>query len=295
MFFVAGITGKVGGATARKLLEGGREVRALVRDRAKAAEWSDKGVELCEGDLTDASALADALQGVEGAFLMQPTPMGVSPGFPEATALNASIKEALRRSPPPRLVVLSSVGSEQASGLGNITQTHLLEEALADVEFPIAFVRAGALIENYLASLGRAADTGVFDSFLQPVDRAFPMVATQDVGAEVARLLTATPWKGRRVIELGSPVTPNDIAAAMGEALGREVVARPIAREHWDSALGAMGLPPDKAGNWAEMQDGFNSGWIDFGVPGTEPVAGTATPAQVFAQAKKPETARHMT
>ena len=168
----------MGGAAARRLLDEGCEVRALVRDRAKAAAWSRRGVELREGDLTDAIALADALRDVEGAFLMQPTPLGVSPGFPEATALDASMTEALRRSPPPRLVVLSSVGPEQASGLGNITQTHLLEQALADVAFPIAIVRAGALLENYLASLGRAAETGVFDSFLQPVDRAFPRVAT---------------------------------------------------------------------------------------------------------------------
>jgi hypothetical protein len=33
------------------------------------------------------------------------------------------------------------------------------------------------------------------------------------------------------------------------------------------------------------MLDAFNSGWIDFGVPGTEPVAGTLTPAEVFAAA----------
>lgn len=287
MFFVAGITGKVGGATARKLLDDGREVRALVRDRSKAGEWSQRGVELREGDLTDASTLAGALQGVEGAFLMQPTPMGVSPDFPEATALNASIVEALRRSPPPRVVVLSSVGSEQTSGLGNITQTHMLEVALGDVEFPMAFLRAGALLENFLASIDRAGETGVLDSFLQPVDRAFPMVATRDVGAEVARLLTAAPWEGRRVIEVGSRITPDEVAAGMAEALGRNVVAKPIPREYWDATISAMGVPPEKAGNWAEMEDGFNSGWIDFGRPGTEAVAGTTTPVRVFAQARQ--------
>lgn len=285
MFFVAGINGNVGGAAARRLLEDGHKVRSLVRDRAKSAEWSDQEVELLQGDLTDAGALSDALRGVEGAFLMQPTPMGISPEFPEAKALNASIKEALERAPPPRLVVLSSVGSEQASGLGNITQTHMLEEALADVVFPIAFVRAGALMVNYVASLGRAAETGVFDSFLQPVARAFPMIAPQDVGAEVARLLTAIPWGARRIIEVGSRITPNEVAAGMAEALGREVVARPIPREQWDATISAMGVPPEKAGNWADMQDGFNSGWIDFGRSGTEPVAGTTTPAQFFAQA----------
>ena len=35
------------------------------------------------------------------------------------------------------------------------------------------------------------------------------------------------------------------------------------------------------------MEDAFNAGWIDFGVPGTEPVAGTVTPAQVFVRARK--------
>lgn len=36
MFLVTGITGKVGGATAKRLLAQGKEVRALVRNREKA-------------------------------------------------------------------------------------------------------------------------------------------------------------------------------------------------------------------------------------------------------------------
>ncbi len=284
MFFMAGITGKVGGAAARRLLADGHEVRSLVRDRAKAAEWSARGVELREGSLVDGDALAEALGGVEGAFLMQPTPFAVSPDFPEAEGLNAGIVEALRRSPPPRLVVLSSVGSEQASGLGNITQTHMLEEALADFTFPIAIVRAGALLENFLGSLGQVGETGVFDSFLQPVDRAFPMVATQDVGAEVACLLTGEAWDGHRVIEVGSRMTPDEIAAGMANALGRDVVAKPLPRERWDATISAMGVPPEKMGNWVEMEAGFNSGWIDFGRAGTEAVAASTTPAILFAR-----------
>lgn len=286
MFFVAGITGKVGGSAARRLLEEGHAVRALVRDPEKADGWSREGVELRGGDLTDAAAVAAALEGVEGAFVMQPTPIAVSPGFPEAKALNAALSEALYRTPPPRLVALSSVGSQQTSGLGNITQTHLLEEALGDLRCPTAFVRAGAFVENNLGALGPAASTGFFDSFLQPTDRAFPIIAAADIGREVARLLVEG-WSGRKVVELGSPVSPDEIARAMGRALGRSVQARPIPRERWAATLGAMGLPEDKIGNWEEMQDGFNSGWISFGVPGTEPVAGTTTPAEVFAQARK--------
>lgn len=287
MIFVAGITGRVGGATADALLADGRGVRTLVRDRAKAGAWSDRGVEVRQGDLTDGTTLAEALGGVEAAFLMQPTPTGVGRDFAIGKAVTAGIVDALCRNQPPRLVVLSSVGSERPHGLGNITQTHLLEEALDEFDLPTAIVRAGAFMENNLASLMRADETGVFDSFLQPVDRGFPMVATQDIGAEVARLLVEGWGDGRVTIELGSRHTPDNLASAMTEALGRPVMARPIPRDRWDQVLAGMGFHGEEAENWEEMQGGFNSGWIDFGRPGTVSVAGTTTPAQVFTAARR--------
>ena len=156
MFFVSGITGKVGGAAATALLEKGKAVRTLVRDAQRAAGWAQKGVEVREGDLADAAALESPLEGVEGTFIMQPTPMAVTADFPEAKGLTASIKGALSKSSLPRLVVLSSVGSEKTSGLGNITQTHLLEAALVDIPIPTAIVRAGSFLENYAFGLERA-------------------------------------------------------------------------------------------------------------------------------------------
>ena len=286
MFFVSGISGNIGGATARALLTRGERVRALVRDPGKASEWSNRGVELRAGDLTDADALADALDGVEGAFLMQPTPMGVTRDFPEAKALIAGIVGALRRNPPPRVAVLSSVGSEQPSGLGNITQTHMLEEALADLTTAIAVVRAGALMENNVPAMAFAGPTGWFDSLLQPVDKSVPMVATADVGAEVARLLVEG-WKGRLVVEMGSYVSPQEVAAGMGAALGRDIQARAVPRDQWGARLEKFGLKDEQIDNFAEMQDGFNSGWIDFGRPGTVRVEGATDPAAFFLEAVK--------
>ncbi len=77
MYLVMGITGKVGGATARHLLKQGKQVRALVRNRGKAAKWADRGVELVDGDWNDATAIAFLLlKGVEGAFVMLPPVCG---------------------------------------------------------------------------------------------------------------------------------------------------------------------------------------------------------------------------
>ncbi len=62
MFLVTGITGNVGGSTARHLLAAGKQVRALVRNPEKAAAWKDQGVELVEGEWQDTAVLTEALQ-----------------------------------------------------------------------------------------------------------------------------------------------------------------------------------------------------------------------------------------
>ena len=65
---VTGATGKVGGATAQALLDRGDEVRALVRDPARAASLLPAGVELVPGDVTDPASLPAAVEGCELVF-----------------------------------------------------------------------------------------------------------------------------------------------------------------------------------------------------------------------------------
>ncbi len=61
---VTGATGFTGGHLARRLAAAGRRVRALVRNPHLAAA-SLPGMELVAGDLTDADALARAVDGVD--------------------------------------------------------------------------------------------------------------------------------------------------------------------------------------------------------------------------------------
>ena len=289
MFLILGLTGRVGGAAARHLLDAGHPVRALVRDPSRAAEWAQRGVDIRQGDFSDVTALAAAMAGVDGALLMLPPFFTPQPGFPEAKAIVDCFREALLRTPPQRVVVLSSVGSQRSGGLGMITATHLSEAGLRDLPSPVCFVRPGSFFENYLHDLRQAASTGVFETYLMPTDRAVPMAATHDIGQEIARRLVADR-SGRQVVELGSMTCPDDLATAMTEVLGRPVQARAIPRERWAERLTEQGMPPGFIGPFVEMEDGYNSGWIGFGVSGSERIHGVTTPAQVFARASTART-----
>jgi uncharacterized protein YbjT (DUF2867 family) len=172
MYLVMGITGNVGGAAARHLLEQGKQVRALVRNREKAAKWADQGVELVDGDWNDATAMAAALKSVEGAFVMLPAVWAPSPDYREAKGVIANYVEALTRVVPSRVVALSSMGAHKTSGVGNVTALSLLEQSFRSLPSPVAFVRAGGFFENFLRLTGRPGrnTTGLLQSYKPEID-----------------------------------------------------------------------------------------------------------------------------
>jgi NAD(P)H dehydrogenase (quinone) len=287
MFTVMGITGKVGGAVAENLLAAGKKVRGVARNPEKAKDWASRGVELVQSPYDDAPGLERAFAGAEGVFAMIPPDFAPDPGLPDQKRTIAAIRDALDRARPGKAVFLSSIGSEQTSGLGLITSTHLLEQATRTLSIPVAYLRAGSFMENWLGALDHIRSTGEMLFFYAPLERKFPLVATQDIGLAGAMVLQED-WSGVRVLEVDGPEGGTDLhetATAFGRALGREVKPVPLPETAWQSVLETMGMPADRTGLYIEMVKGFNSKWIHFGNPGAEKFHGPTT-IDAFAQKK---------
>ena len=285
MYAVMGLTGNVGGAVARSLLARGEKVRGIVRNPEKAAEWQKQGVELFKADYDDAEALAAAFSGADGVFVMVPPNFAPAPGYVETKETLQILHKALWNARPPKAIYLSSIGAEQTSGLGLITSSHLLEQTLGDLPFPHAFLRAGWFFENSAGDVASARDEGRIQFQLYPLDRKFSLVATADIGKVGAETLMQS-WKGARHIEVAGPVgtSPMDIAKAFADVLGRPVEAVAVPRDQWEALWVSQGMPEGRTAPRAEMVDGFNSGWIHFGVAGTEHVDGATPFREVVAQ-----------
>jgi NAD(P)H dehydrogenase (quinone) len=262
MYAVTGITGRVGGAVAQALLRSGQKVRAVLRDPAKGAAWAERGCEIAVADMNDATALARAFADVQGVFVLPPPNFDPAPGFPEAKAIVTAVRTAVEAARPNKVVWLSTVGA-QARHPNLLSQHTLMEAALADLDLPLTILRPAWFLDNAEWDVAPARDKGVIASFLQPLDRAIPMVATADIGRVAADLLRA-PAGGRQVVELEGPqaVSPNDIAAAFGELLGRPVRAEAVQRETWGALFRSQGMVDPQPR--IQMLDGFNEGWLTF-------------------------------
>jgi uncharacterized protein YbjT (DUF2867 family) len=285
MYAIMGITGRVGGAIAENLLAQGEKIRAIVRNPEKAARLRDRGAEIAVADVDDPDALASAFEGTDGVFLMVPPNFTPAPGFPEIRKTLASYRTALAKALPKKAVYLSSIGAEQTSGLGLITGSYLLEQTLGDLPIAHAFLRAGWFMENHAWDVTTAQSEGKIFSNLYPLDRKFSLVATADIGKAGADVLRQQ-WTGTRYIEVAGPeqYSPNDIAQALSSALGRSIEVVGVPREKWTEFFIGQGMPKGRTEPRAEMVDGFNSGWIHFGVPGTEHITGATSLTSVITQ-----------
>src|SRR6201995_2775412 len=131
------------------------------------------------------------------------------------------------------------------------------------------------------------AQGGVLPVTYNPTNRKSTMVATNDIGAEVATLLTGPAWSGQRVVELGSMVSADEVARQLGEVLTLDVKAFVVPRAGWAEAFEQFGVPKGHTGPAEKMFEGVNAGWMDLGITGTEHVAGTMSARDVFAAAQE--------
>ena len=230
---IMGTTGQIGGVIARTLLAANQPVRAIVRDAGKGRAWLERGCEVALATIENAASLAEAFRGAEGVFVLVPPNFDPLPGFPEAQAIGKTLRAALKQANPARVVYLSTIGA-QASEPNLLTQHTIIEKALAGLPMPVTFLRPAWFMENSSWDVAPAKNQGVILSFLHPLDRPVPMVATADIGRVAAGLLQV-PWSGFRVIELEGPrrVTPNEIAANFAKLLDRPVRMEAVPRESW--------------------------------------------------------------
>ncbi len=138
---VTGATGKVGNAVARRLVERGDSVVALVRDPQRARTLLPGAVELARGDVTDPASLAVACESAEAVFNC----MGIFEQwmpdeaiFERVNAVGAAnVVAAARAAGARRVVHTSTFDVFHAERRGTVS-----ERVLADYPKPTAYERS---------------------------------------------------------------------------------------------------------------------------------------------------------
>jgi uncharacterized protein YbjT (DUF2867 family) len=233
--------GSTGYRVTRLLLDRGQPVRAFVhRLDERSDELRELGAEVVQGDLFDLPSVRSAFDGVSRAYFTYP----VQAGLVEATATFAV---AARDAETELVVNLSQLLSRTTAGVQPTPHQnrHWLAEQLLDwADVGVVHLNAVVFFENLLAmASGSLAQAGVVALPWGPPAIAVPLISAEDVARVAAGVLTGPPMRGGTVLPLiGEVVTNEEIAATVGDLLGRPVAYVELSDQQWLEAIAGAGI-----------------------------------------------------
>ncbi|QVQ52318.1 NAD(P)H-binding protein [Spiractinospora alimapuensis] len=227
---VIGATGTVGSALVPELKGQGVNVRAMVRDPARAVP----GVENVVADLRDPDALMTAMKDVHAVFLN-------SPSTEDAADLQKRVAFLAQNVGVSRLVPLSQYAARADSPVRFLRWHADVENYVSQLDLDVTVLRPNLYMQGLFAFAGTIAH-GWFGA---PIGAAaVSAIDTRDIAASAAAVLTGQGHGGRTYTLTGPrAVTHDEIAEAMAAATSREVVFRDVPPGEFAAAL-ADAVPP---------------------------------------------------
>ncbi|KYH00797.1 NmrA/HSCARG family protein [Bradyrhizobium sp. DOA1] len=239
---VTGATGTVGRHVIEQLVNRGADVRALVRDPAKANLPAE--VAVVQGVLLDVDALRGAFTGVSTLFLLNG---GVADEFTQAlVALNLARDAGVER-----VVYLSVIHSDRYVNVPHFAGKFGVERMIEQMGFNATILRPAYFMNNDLTIKDVALGYGVYP---MPIgSKGIAMIDARDIGEVAAielirREQAATALPFTRINLVG----PDELTGAKAAAVWSEVLGRTIA------------YPGDDTAGFEKNLRQFMPGWMAF-------------------------------
>ena len=233
---ITGAAGKTGRAAAGTLLAQGHRVRALVhRSDERSERLAVAGAEVVVGDLLDLDAVVGATRGVDSVYFAYP----IVPGLVEAAAI---LLEAAEENGVGAIVAMSQI-SARRDAASNAARQHWITERLLDhFSGGITHLRP-TLFAEWLFTFFNGSTGEIRLPF---ADARHAPIAAEDLGRVIAAILSDPgPHAGKAYPLYGAvELDYRQIAAAMGDTLGRQVTYVPIEIDELVAKLEQLGMNP---------------------------------------------------
>ena len=215
---VTGATGAIGRHVVDHLVQRGADVRALVRDPAKAG--LPAGVAVVQGDMLNVESLRSAFAGASTLFLLNGV---VADEFTQALiALNVAREAGIKR-----VVYLSVIHSDVYVNVPHFAGKFGVERMIERMGFEATILRPAYYMGNELTIKDVVLQHGVYP---MPIGaKGLAMVDGRDLGEiaaiELIRREQAADTLSLRTINVVGPetLTGESVAAIWSEVLGRPV------------------------------------------------------------------------
>lgn len=239
MIAITAASGQFGRLVLQDLLERGvpaSDLRAVVRDPAKLADFAERGVEVVHGDYADRESLVAALRGVDKFLLISSSGPNEERVAQHSNAVSAAVEAGVSH------IAYTSIPQADSNPIGFAWVHKDSEAAIKQSGIPYTFLRNNWYFENSTGTLGTALEHGALLSATG--DGKIGFAARADYAAAAAAVLT-TEGHENKVYELtgDSAITLAELAAETGKQAGQDVAHVSLPQDEYQKALEGFGVP----------------------------------------------------
>jgi uncharacterized protein YbjT (DUF2867 family) len=223
---VTGATGTVGRQVVEQLAKRGADVRALVRDPAKAN--FPAGVAVAQGDLLDVDSLRSAFSGVSTLFLLNAV-------VPDELTQALIAPNLAREAGVARIVYLSVIHSDLYVNVPHFAGKFAVERMIEQMGYSATILRPAYFMNNDLTIKDVVTGYGVYP---MPIGgKGLAMIDARDIG-EIAAVELIRREQAAATLPLDriNLVGPDTLTGADAAAIWTEVLGRPISYPGDDTA-----------------------------------------------------------
>lgn len=233
MDLVVGATGSLGGRIAHALLGLERDVRALVRDPAKAGPLEAAGAQVVVGNVKDPASLDAACSGVD-VVVSTATMSKRGDDSPENVDMRGTqnLIDAARRAGVHKFVFVSTLNASPDSPIPVFRAKGAAEEHLRQSGMDYTIIQANAFMDVWFPMLiEMPVSSGHPVTLVGESRRRHAFVAEQDVAAFAVAAAVGNPAARNTTLAIGGPeaVTLREVVRAYEEAAGRSIPVRSVA------------------------------------------------------------------
>jgi uncharacterized protein YbjT (DUF2867 family) len=268
---VTGATGNTGSGLVPALLDAGLDVRAFVRDEAKAQPLRDAGAEIVVGDLDRPATIEPAVQGVDKIYLL-------TWNGPTQLQQVQNVLEVARNAGAPHIVRHSMWGPENSR---IVIQGEQADDSLKSSGLPWTILKPTFFMQNTMLAAQTIASDNVI--YWDTGDGELAMIDVRDIVDTAAAVLSGSGHEGQSYILTGpEAISMRDVAGTLSDVLGRDITYVSVPGEAALQSMVSMGFPEWIARGYGELMEGFSRGFANRATDNVERLTGH--PARSYEQ-----------
>ncbi|MGV3707249.1 MAG: SDR family oxidoreductase [Gemmatimonas sp.] len=252
---VTGATGQLGQLVVEALgrTEQPGRVRVIGRRAESLAGYAAKGLQTAVANYTDASALQQALAGVDRLLLISSSEIG------QRYVQHKNVVDAAKAAGV-KLIVYTSILRADSSEIG-LAKEHLETETYIKASgIPFVFLRNGWYTENYTSAVQQGLSVGSFAG--ASADGRISSATRKDFADAAAAVIVSPAEHTGKIYELAGDesYTMSQFADAVAKARGKAVTFNNLPQQEYQDLLAGFGLPLPVASMLAQSDDAASRG-----------------------------------